>query len=314
MDHEHHLWLADVNRSIVDSYERDQDMARQPKNIQRTGHRVESRWDEVLSDWLPPQYAIGKRKYILLETEDGPATTKETDLVVFHPHSPEKLRSKESVLASGVAAAFSIKRTIDRDAVAEAYKDAATLRRGMKIRDGTLRHRLAPPVFFGLLGESHDWKNADDPNARIRSIVDELDRLEVKAPREGLDMLCVADLGYWVRSTSVLTEKFLASQTDQMIAAVLGREALVMSALRHNYDDPEPLSPLTQFIGSLWAKLAINDPTLKPLADGFRITKTFPASGGLAFKMFKLADVTTTNIVKNVRQGFIPNDDWQYLY
>jgi hypothetical protein len=193
MDHEHHQWLADVNKSIVDSYERDQDMARQPKNIQRTGHRVESRWYEVLSDWLPPQYSICKRKYILLETEDGPATTKETDLVVFHPHYPEKLRSKESVLASGVAAAFSTKRTIDRNAIVEAYEDATTLRRGMKIRGGTLRHHLAPPVFFGLLGESHDWKNADDPNAKVRAIVDELDRLEVKAPREGLDMLCVAD-------------------------------------------------------------------------------------------------------------------------
>ena len=54
---------------------------------------------------------------ILLETEGGPATTKETDLVIFHPHYPEKLRTKESVLASGVAAAFSSKRTIDRDAV-----------------------------------------------------------------------------------------------------------------------------------------------------------------------------------------------------
>lgn len=51
-----------MSKSIVDSYERDQDMARQPTNIQRTGHRVESRWDDVLSDWLP-QYAIGKRKY-----------------------------------------------------------------------------------------------------------------------------------------------------------------------------------------------------------------------------------------------------------
>jgi Domain of unknown function (DUF6602) len=106
-----------MSKSIVESYERDQDMARQPTNIQRTGHRVESRWDEVLSNWLPPQYAIGKRKYILLETEGGPATTKETDLVIFHPHYPEKLRTKESVLASGVAAAFSSKRTIDRDAV-----------------------------------------------------------------------------------------------------------------------------------------------------------------------------------------------------
>jgi hypothetical protein len=58
MDHEHHRWLADVNRSIVESYERDQEMAQQPKNIQRIGHRVESRWHKVLLEWLPPQYDV----------------------------------------------------------------------------------------------------------------------------------------------------------------------------------------------------------------------------------------------------------------
>ena len=131
MDHEHHQWLADVNKSIVDSYERDQDMARQPKNIQRTGHRVESRWDEVLSDWLPPQYAIGKRKYILLETEGGPATTKETNLVIFiritrrscgpkNPFSPQAWQRRSAV--SG---------RLTVDAIVEAYEDAATFRRGM---------------------------------------------------------------------------------------------------------------------------------------------------------------------------------------
>jgi hypothetical protein len=93
MIHEHHQWLADVNDSIVESYKRDEEMARQPGQIQRTGHRVESRWKGVLRDWLPPQYEVGdKRKYLLLEAEDGRTVTKETDLVVFYPHYPEKLR------------------------------------------------------------------------------------------------------------------------------------------------------------------------------------------------------------------------------
>lgn len=105
-------------------------------------------------------------------------------------------------------------------------------------------------------------------------------------------MMCVADLGCWVGSTSVLTEQFLKTQNPQ-IGALLSKEALVFSGLRHKYDDPQPLSPLTHFIGSLWAKLAINDPTLTPLADGFRITTTYPGSGSLAFKSYKLADVTT---------------------
>jgi hypothetical protein len=71
------------------------------------------------------------------------------------------------------------------DAIVEAYEDAATFRRGMKIREGTLRHHLAPSVFFGLLGESHVWKTADVPKDKIKTIVDEFDREKVETPREG---------------------------------------------------------------------------------------------------------------------------------
>jgi hypothetical protein len=276
MIHEHHQWLEDLNRSIVESYARDQTMAGESKRIQQTGHRVESRWDEVLSDWLPPQYEVDKRKYLLLETPDGPTVTRETDLVVFYPHYPEKLRTKESVLASGVAAAFSVKRTLNRDAIVEAFRDGVTLRRGMKIRDGTLRHHLVPPVFFGLLAESHAWKTSDNPKEKIKTITDELGKETLQSPREGLDFICVADLGCWTRQVAVLTEKFLA-QTP-VITPFFGNEAIVLTGMRHRYEDQD-LSPLTNFIGSLWQKLAINDPSLKPLADGLRLTETDPTGG-----------------------------------
>jgi hypothetical protein len=319
MDHEHHQWLADVNRSIVESYERDQEMAQQPKNTQRIGHRVESRWHKVLLEWLPPQYDVGKRKYLLLETEDGPAATKEHDLVVFRPHYPMRLRENDGVLASGVAAVFSLRRTIKRKDIIEAYEDAAILRAGMKIREGTPREHLAPPVFFGLLGESHGWKR--DPKQRVRKLVDEFDH-KVTVPREGLDMLCIANLGHWVRSTSIIKAELWKSTQmpdpapKELInfVAALGAQDIVLSGLRHDYKDQQPLSPLTHFIGSLWAKLAINDPTIRPLADGFRITNTFPQTGGLAFKRWTLAELTTERITDGVRRNFIPNADWQYLY
>jgi hypothetical protein len=210
-----------------------------------------------------------------------------------------------------VAAAFSCKRTIDRAAIKEAYEDADTLRRGMTIRDGTPRQHLAPPVFFGLLGGSHRWKD-DDPKQKIKGILDEFDR-GVETPRLGLDMMCIADLGYWVRSTSIFPEKYMKQQSEQ-VTEILGKEALVFSAMRHKYDDPQPLSPATNFIGSLWGKLALNDKSLTPLADGFRITNTYPSSGQLALKRWKLAELVTPFMVDNVRRGFIPNSDWQYLY
>ena len=219
MDHEHYQWLADVSKSIVDSYEREQEMARQPGNIQRTGHRVESRWHKVLSDWLPPQYAIEKRKYLLLETVDGPRATREHDLVVFYPALPGS--SKEAGWSPGFWCRGSVQH--------QAHDRPQSNCRGVSRRsndspghEDTRRDSASLPcaTSLGLLGESQDWRNADDPKAKIRAIVDELDRVEVKAPREGLDMLCVADLGYWGRSTSVLTEQFLTSQTDEMTVAL----------------------------------------------------------------------------------------------
>lgn len=310
MIHEHHLWLEDVNDEIVAAYERDQEMAQKPDSVQRTGHRVESRWDSVLKEWLPPQYEIGKRKYLLLEIDGGPAVTRETDLVVFRPHYPEKLRAKESVLASGVAAAFSVRRTIGRDDVKDAYESAIALRRGMGIRDANLQSYLIPPVFYGLLGESHDWKSpGSTPKANIRSITNELDQTLVKAPREGLDLLCIADLGTWGRTTAVLPERFIARQgwaPEIMLAFTGGTHAqsLVLSGMRHDYEQTS-LSPLTNFIGSLWRMLALNDPTLKPLADGFWITKTVETTGGLSAGAgpYKLANLVPPSIANSYRHA-----------
>ena len=88
----------------------------------------------------------------------------------------------------------------------------------------------------------------------------------------------------------------------------------MFSGLRHKYDNPQPLAPLTHFIGSLWSKLAINDPTLTPLADGFRITNTYLSVAASLSKSYKLADVTTPQIIQNVRREFPVGPDWNYLY
>jgi hypothetical protein len=83
--------------------------------------------------------------------------------------------------------------------------------------------------------------------------------------------------------------------------------------MRHRYEERD-LSPLTNFIGSLWQKMAINDPSLKPFADGLRITDTDPTGGQFGFDSYKLADVVTPQIVDNVRRQFPVGPDWLYLY
>ena len=81
-----------------------------------------------------------------------------------------------------------------------------------------------------------------------------------------------------------------------------GKESLVLSGMRHNYEQKD-LSPLTNFIGSLWIKLAINDLSLKPLADGFSVTETTDVSGSFGFVPYKLDDVTTPQIANKYRHS-----------
>ncbi|MGV0581914.1 DUF6602 domain-containing protein [Mycolicibacterium elephantis] len=308
MIHEHHEWLADLNHTILKSFEREQATAGETGRAQETGHGVESVWLKTLTQWLPPQYEIGRRKYLMLETEDGPPLTTETDLVVFHPHYPTALREEHHVLASGIAAAFSVKRTIGRKALVEAYEAAITLRRGMRIREGTEKAYLVPPVSYGLLGHSHDWKGDNStPSENVQAITNELERELVAAPREGLDFICIADLGTWTRKTVVLPQRFLDRQVRNdpigvQWSGAAGEDSRVMSGLGRDYEQ-QNLSPLTNFIGALWDKLSINDPTLKPLADGLRITKTMDTgvSLGTGGKTYALSEVTAPEIAKKYR-------------
>lgn len=315
MIHKHHEWLTDVNDSIVRDYEREQKMAQTKGRTQETGHVVESLWDVVLTDWLPPQYEVAKRKYILLENDEGTSLPKETDVVVYHPHYPEKMRKKNYILASGVAAAFSVRRTIGRNDIEEAYKEGIALRRGIRIRGDGLQSYLIPPVFYGLLAESHGWKNpGSTPKDNVKDITNEFDRDLVLSPREGLDLLCVADLATWGRTTAVLPERFIARQKwpeEAMIAFTGSAQAqsLVLSGMRHDYEQTT-LSPLTNFIGLLWNRLALNDPTLKPLADGLRMTKTVETKGGLNTGPgpYKLTDVAPATIADRYRNS----EPWSY--
>ena len=98
-----------------------------------------------------------------------------------------------------------------------------------------------------------------------------------------------------------------------MTCAQVRREAIVLTGMRHRYEERD-LSPLTNFTGSLWQKMAINDPSLKPFADGLRITDTDPTGGQFGFDSYKLADVVTPQIVDNVRRQFPVGPDWLYLY
>jgi hypothetical protein len=97
---------------------------------------------------LPSAYKVVTRKYILPEVG---SESFETDIVVLNPSYPERLHSREEMLAGGVAAAFSLKLTADAQGIRDAVERAVALRRALQPRMGTPRDEMIGPFPVGLL-------------------------------------------------------------------------------------------------------------------------------------------------------------------
>jgi hypothetical protein len=313
--HEHYEWLAEVATEIERDYmkSRVELERRGTAATQEVGHRSESAWGRVFREWLPPTYLIGYRKYLLLETGDT-LKTRETDLVVFHPSYPKSLRDRTTVLASGVAAAFSTKRTLDRAGLEEAITASHLLHRGMKKRAATLRDDVVPSVFYGLLAHSHSWKSQrSEVEKKISAILREH---EVNSrPREGIDLVCIADLNCWSRITTTITHAVSQSvQTNQRVAVA----PAVNTGLGHSESISEDskeivLPPISVLITELLGKLATNDPSSRPIADGLRVTGT-SGSGRADMISWPLHEVLDPCVQQHLDSRWDTDEDWRGVY
>jgi hypothetical protein len=107
-------WFREIGEEIQADWERLHQQAE--SDPQRAGHGGEATWADHLGKWLPPKYDVATRKYILFEVEGAPEP-RETDVVIYSPGYPRKLRGREEVLAGGVAAAFNVRLTLNADGI-----------------------------------------------------------------------------------------------------------------------------------------------------------------------------------------------------
>jgi hypothetical protein len=268
MDHLHYQWLEDVSADLQREYDRIQEGLKEgPENIQLSGHQAEATWCELLTDWLPPGYSFGVRKYLLFEHEvDGQYRSGETDLVLFHPAYPERLRQRKEVMIGGVIAAFSVKLKLNRAGLREAMDEAAVLRRGLGIRPGALIGELVSPLITGVLAQSHAL--GANPQDTVGKILREDKSTRMSHPRDELDLVCVADLNYWVRDSTILRagvpHSFAKDGDEYLPTWQSGRLAGATTEVR----------PIAGLVTHLWQKLARRDVSLTPIADSFRHTGT----------------------------------------
>jgi hypothetical protein len=343
MGHVHHQWLENVTRDIAEDYERLHAAAQE--DPQRAGHGGEGTWLRFLQDWLPPAYEVGTRKYIIPEEGDD---AFETDLVVFAPAYPKRLREREEILGAGVAAAFSVKLTLDAAAIRDGVERAARLRRSMKVRAGTVRSELLGAFAVGLLAHSHEWKRPQStPLQNISTACNDLDRENATHPRECLDYLCVADLATWRRvripwlsappgTTLENEEEPPSCWTAFMMSMAAGEFRDTYLELRGgrfpNMDvDPEQLralvveqpggaahvtpAPVAVLIANLFARLSYTDPGLRPVAQGLRLTETFGQGLGQP-RLWNPAGVFSSHVLDQLASRTLDwsDPDWRSSY
>ncbi|WP_460871075.1 hypothetical protein, partial [Nocardioides pakistanensis] len=226
-------------------------------------------------------------------------------IVVLRPSYPPALREHTDVIASGVAAAFSVKLTLKAAGFQDAAVRLGLLRRGMLLREGTPRSELHGAFPFGLLALSHQWK--EDPIASLESNVAALHGA-ASHPRELIDFVCVADLA----CATTMRMPYLPAHT----VAGLSGEKMSIPAVNTGYaisDPAESVSPVATLITSLFARLAFHDPELKELSIGLRRTGTMGAGKGKS-RQWSLQDVYSQTVLETLEARWLTNDEWAAAY
>lgn len=276
---EQHLsWLKKIASEMAEEYEEVFDRTSTTKGrVQESGHQIEAAWKEFLSGWLPPHYEVKTRKYIVGEVDSG-ENYEETDLVVLRPNYPKSLRDKTHVLAGGVAAAFSVKQTLDRKSIYEAAESCARLQRTLASREGTPRKELTRPFPFGLLAHSHGWKaHGSNPVHNVSKHLFEADQMHATNLRECLDLVCVPDLGTWNHIKSItpgwpivppIPEGLPEEQIQDIVRATMKTKVRSTFAPNHSRHHGDVLA---SFLTSLYSRLAVHDSGSGALADSFSL-------------------------------------------
>lgn len=302
-------WIDEVTSSIERDYQelREQLASDGPRAVQEVGHRTESAWKNFLQDWLPPQYEVATRKYIVADSSDDARRSAETDLVIYHPSYPKRLRKESLVLASGVVGAFSVKLTLDAKGLRDACVEAAELRELLPTAPN-VRDELISPIFYGVLAHSHSW---DKPNSSPAANIEECLRAAAPPhPRASLDAVCVADLGCWSRASFVLL--------DHVLKAIRQSSGVKHDTphLQDGYMRPEGdvTSPLGSLISAVASRLAFFDTTLKPVADGLRRLGPAEYSAMVLSRRWPLDEVFTAETRDGLWMGARSSPHWDLMY
>ncbi|MHA7277892.1 DUF6602 domain-containing protein [Arthrobacter sp. Hz1] len=256
-------WFDSIQQEIAHDY--DDAQLTHKEDIQRSGHEGESTWVDLLSKWLPQQYGVGLRKYII--GSDETIKPFETDLVVFEPAYPQHLRYRAKVHAGGIAAAFSVKLTARKRHFKEIANWSRSLSKLSSVDITTVEGQLISGIPTGFLAHSHDL--GTEPVDNLATGFEKMADSAVH-PRDLVDIVCVASIGTLTCSR--------ASYIPQSQYAPGTSDYVMSSYIRMN--DEQEYGAVAHFIVSLYAMLGRSDPSMRKFAKELaQVTETGQGRG-----------------------------------
>jgi len=278
LNHELFDFVRAVTRELAEEYGRIK--KRSTEDSGTAGDEGEENWADLLREWLPPAYKVVTKGRIL--GHQGSAS-HQVDVIVLRPSYPPYLVTKKLYLAAGVAAAFECKLTLKASHIEKFVSNCVEIKRLFEPRRGTPYREFTTPILYGLLAHSHSWKG--EKSKPLDNIIPKFDECEsrlAKHPREMADLICVADLvtlradrrSYMPIPAGVNLE-IARKATGERIATEFATTGfyLYRGEAANNVRLPGPPAlPVGIFLCFLLRMLAWEDPSLRSLADYFRMT------------------------------------------
>lgn len=308
MKHDLAPLLSQMQERLASEYARI--VSRSQEDPGTAGDQGEENWALFLREWLPQGYhVVTKGRIISTRGEASP----QIDVLVLKPSYPPALLNTKLYLSGGVAAAFECKTTLRKAHIEEAAKTAAVVHRMANLgaetasRPSDPYRELNSGTTYGVLAHSHVWTESTATghvgsafNAALAS---------ASRPREVLDLVCVADLGTWTTMKVSYTGPNLSAwQFDPRSSSFPDGYASVtwlgppQEGVFPKSEDHFPNIPLAQLCAFITSRLAWGDPSMRSIADYFRLTG-LNSNGAGTSRPWALNEAYSPDVAASLRAG-----------
>lgn len=302
--HELEKFLRDATVELASEYQRIH--ARASEDPGTAGDEGEENWAELLRSWLPPYYQVVTKGRIL--GYRGKASPQ-IDVLVLSPAYPRHLIHKKLYLADGVVAAFECKLTLRPGHIQETFKKSVAIRALYDECQGTPYRELHSPLIYGLLAHSCHrrvgWEKGFDAYRYLQEIGK--GAAEITHPREGLDLVCIADLATFPSMKSIQS----LPKEDSLKSVLLNYHQLLRRDAWPDVLQGRDLldyDPVGTALYDLLTRLAWRDVMLRPIAEYFRAV-VYRGGGISPVRMWPL-EILSENVRRNLPAEDEKRDMW----